>query len=205
MVELVLQRFQAAESLIKKKNEDIAALRKQLKFPPLIHPQTAKVIEKKNEEELMDLVLKLNEQLKETEQELDKTLQNRQTELTTQPQNVMLVVSTAVPSTLTTALAPNVPMAIAATIEAIGTGTSQAGTSNQSTEELIKSMEEMKLQVTELQKVKEKFITLEQKYDVSKFNFSEEMRKIKGLTQQIKTLEKDLTFEKPLTDIRKIL
>ena len=56
-----------AESLIKKKNEDIAALRKQLKLPPLIHRQTVEVIEKKNEEELMDLVLKLNEHLKETE------------------------------------------------------------------------------------------------------------------------------------------
>lgn len=58
--------FKVAESLIKKKNEDIAALRKQLKLLPLIHPQTAEVIEKKNEEELIDLVLKLNEQLKET-------------------------------------------------------------------------------------------------------------------------------------------
>lgn len=66
-------------------------------------------------------------------------------------------------------------------------------------------MEEMKLQVTKLQKVKEKFITLEQKYDVSKFNFAKEVRKNKGLTQHVKTLEKDLTFEKPLTDIKKIL
>lgn len=66
-------------------------------------------------------------------------------------------------------------------------------------------MEEMKLQVTELQKVKDKFITLEQKYDVSKFNFAGEVRKSKGLTQQVKTLEKDLTFENPLNDIKKIL
>lgn len=44
-------------------------------------------------------------------------------------------------------------------------------------------MKEMKLQVTELEKLKEKFITLEQKYDISKFNFAEEMRKNKGLTQ----------------------
>jgi len=55
------------ESLIKKKNEDITALGKQLKLPPLIHPQTVEVIEKKNEEDLMELILKLNEQLKETE------------------------------------------------------------------------------------------------------------------------------------------
>ena len=40
---------------------------------------------------------------------------------------------------------------------------------------------------------------------MSKFNFVEEVRKNKGLTQQVKTLEKDLTFEKPLTDINKVL
>jgi len=34
-----------AEKLIKKKNDDIAALNKQLKIPPLHHPQTAKVLE----------------------------------------------------------------------------------------------------------------------------------------------------------------
>jgi len=47
-----------------------------------MHPQTTKVIEKKNEEELMDLVLKLNEELKETEKELEKTLQIKQIEST---------------------------------------------------------------------------------------------------------------------------
>lgn len=63
----------------------------------------------------------------------------------------------------------------------------------------------MKLQVSELQKVKEKFITLELKYDVSEINLAEEVGKNKGLAQQVKTLEKDLTFEKSLTDVKKIL
>lgn len=115
--------IKVAKSLIKKNNEDIVALRKKFNLPPLIHPQTIEVIEKKNEEELMDLVLKLNEQLKETEQELEKTLQNRQSESTTQPQNVVPMVSTTVPSTLATTLAPNVPLVIAATIEATCTRT----------------------------------------------------------------------------------
>ena len=66
-----------AEQLIKKKNDDIAALKKQLKIPPLHHPQTTKVMEKQKEEELMDLVLKLNYQLKETEKELEKEIQSK--------------------------------------------------------------------------------------------------------------------------------
>ena len=56
-----------AEALIKKKYEDIAALRKQLKLPPSGHPQTTEFVQKKSKEDLMDLFLKLNEQLKETE------------------------------------------------------------------------------------------------------------------------------------------
>lgn len=85
------------------------------------------------------------------------------------------------------------------------TGTTHVGTSTQSTEYLIKSMEEMKLQVTELQKVKQKFTTLEKKYDLSKINYAEERRKNKIMTEHIKALEKDLTFEEPLIDNRKIL
>ena len=69
--------MKAAEALIKKKDEDIAALREQLKFPPSRHPQTAEIIQQRSEEELMDLVLKLNEQLKETEQALEKSLKDK--------------------------------------------------------------------------------------------------------------------------------
>lgn len=67
----------ATEALINKKDEDIAILRKKLRLCPLRHPQTTEIIQKKYEEELMDLVLKLNEQLKETEQELEKSLKRR--------------------------------------------------------------------------------------------------------------------------------
>jgi len=121
------------------------------------------------------------------------------------------MVSTAVPSTLGPSLAPNVPVVTTEVITGTtiaGTttvGTTQAGTSGQSTEELIKSMEELKLQVSELQKVKEKFVTLEQKYDLSKINFTENVRENKGLEQKVISLEKYLTFDKTLADIRKIL
>jgi len=65
-------------------------------------------------------------------------------------------------------------------------------------------MEEMKLQVIELQKVKEKFIVMEQKYDLSKINYAEERRKNKSMIEKIKALEKDLTFDRPIEEIKKI-
>ena len=68
--------IKAIEQFIKKKNDNIAALKKQLKIPQLQHPQIQDVLERKTRhEELMDLVLKLNDQLKETDKELDTLIQ----------------------------------------------------------------------------------------------------------------------------------
>ena len=79
----------ASEELVKKKNDDRTALKKQLKIPPLHHPQTVEVLEKQKEEEFMDLVLKLNDQLKEIEKELGNLIQSKQSELATTPQNII--------------------------------------------------------------------------------------------------------------------
>ena len=47
-------------------------------MPSSRHPQTTEVIKKKSEEELMDFLLKLNEQLNDTEKELEKELKDKQ-------------------------------------------------------------------------------------------------------------------------------
>lgn len=58
--------IKVVEQLIKKKNEDIVALKKQLKLPQSQHPQTKEVLESQtNHEDMMDMVLQLNDQLKE--------------------------------------------------------------------------------------------------------------------------------------------
>ena len=46
---------------------------------------------------MMDLLLKLNERLNDTEQALEKALKDKQGESTSQPPNVIPVVSTVVP------------------------------------------------------------------------------------------------------------
>lgn len=49
--------IKAIEKMIKKKNDDIATLKKQLKIPELQHPQTLEVLETQHKhEELMELV-----------------------------------------------------------------------------------------------------------------------------------------------------
>ena len=133
------------EALIKRKDDDIAAFRKQLKLPASRHPQTEEVMKENSEEEVMDLLLKMNERLAETEKELEQALKDKE--------SIILTTTTE---------------------EATGTGTpitgqqaelTQVKTSDKSSDELIKAMNELKLQVTELQSLKSQLSTLENKYD----------------------------------------
>jgi len=47
------------KALIREKEEDIDALRKQRKMSPSMHPQTADVVQQKSEEDMMDLVVEI--------------------------------------------------------------------------------------------------------------------------------------------------
>lgn len=64
-------------------------------------------------EDMMDLVLQLNGQLKEMEKELDNLIQLKQASLETAPATVIPIVATTVPSTLASSLAPTTQLAIA--------------------------------------------------------------------------------------------
>lgn len=153
----------------------------------------------------MDLIFKLNEQLKETEKELGKALQSKQGELTTIPQIVTPMVSTVVPSTIATSLAPNIPLATTLPTIIITSTSEVVVTSKKQIEDLIKSMEEMKIQSIEIKKLKEIVTSLERNYELSQINYTEEERRNRRMTERIKTLEQDLTLEKPLRDIRDII
>lgn len=190
------------EKLIKNKNDDIATLKKQLNIPPPHHPQTTEVLETQKEEELIELVLKLNDQLKETEKELYRLIQSKQNELNTTPQNVIPTVSTAVPSTLAASLAPIVPPATTMPVTDTSTST---GTSTEKTTELLKAMEEVTIQATELKMHKEKASSLETDCKLAQIQWKEEAQKSQRMGERIKILEKDLTLQQPLGDIEENL
>ena len=53
------------DELIKKRNADIVALKKQLKLPPSEHPQEKEVLQDANQkDEMMNLILQLTTQIK---------------------------------------------------------------------------------------------------------------------------------------------
>lgn len=136
--------IKVVEKLIKKKNEDIAALKKQLNLPHLEHPQTKEVLEiQKYHEEMMDLVLQLNDQFKEMEKELDSLIQQKQASLEDAPATVIPIVTTAVPSTLEASLAPTSPMAT--TLPTSTTSTSATRSTGDEASILVNEMKDMSI------------------------------------------------------------
>jgi len=71
--------------------------------------------------------------------------------------------------------------------------------------EMMKAVKELELQAIEIKDAKEKLAKLEEKYDRSKMTVAEKTREIKALNDKIKTLEKELSLDKTLAEIKKIL
>jgi DNA-binding transcriptional MerR regulator len=69
----------AVEEMLKKKNVDIASLRKQLKLPPTEDSQAKEIVETEGEkEEMLKLIMEQNAHLKEMEAKLEKLLKEKE-------------------------------------------------------------------------------------------------------------------------------
>lgn len=69
----------------------------------------------------------------------------------------------------------------------------------------MKEIKALELKMAELKEAKEKLAKIEEKYDKSKQDVAEKAREVKALEKRIKELEKQLTFDKTLVDMKKIL
>jgi hypothetical protein len=69
----------AVEEMIKKKNADIASLRKQLNLSPTEDAQAKEIVEKEGEkDEMLKLIMEQNVQLKEIEAEMEKLVKEKE-------------------------------------------------------------------------------------------------------------------------------
>lgn len=154
----------------------------------------------------MNLLMRMNQRLSETEQALEKVLQEKQGESTSQPPKIAPTVTTS-PPTVSAAQPPTVPAATTETTigtPATTTTTAVGSSTTMTTVQLIKAMEELKLHVSELKETKEKLAKLEINYDKSKMTVVEKTREVKALENKVKALEKDLSLDKPLGEIKGI-
>jgi benzoyl-CoA reductase/2-hydroxyglutaryl-CoA dehydratase subunit BcrC/BadD/HgdB len=119
----------AVEEMIKKKNDDIASLRKELKLPPTEDSQVKEIAEKKGEkDEMLRLLMEQNAQLKEMEAEMEKMLKEKEK---LKPMEVIPLSAIPISGSSTTSVT-TVPSATPLT-------------SQEKTNDLAKSMEKMNL------------------------------------------------------------
>jgi hypothetical protein len=172
MEELVLKigydpsNIKAAEEMIKKKNADIASLRKQLKLPPTEDSQAKEIEEKEGKkDEMLKLLMEQNAQLKEMEDEMERLLKEKE-----QLKSMEAIPLTAIPISGTSTTA-------ATTISSATPVTPQEGTVD-----LAKSMEKMNLQETEISRLKKEDENLQE----LKNSFQTSLSKEKQVTEQLK-------------------
>ena len=95
--------------------------------------------------------------------------------MATSSTNVISTISRAVPSTLATSLAPTAPLAT--TLLATTESTSAAGASGEKAVELVKAMEEMSIQATEMNMLRETVASLEANCKLAQPKQKEEAQK----------------------------
>ena len=83
--------------------------------------------------------------------------------------------------------------------------TSAAGASGEEAAKLVKSMEEMSIQATEMNKLKEKMTSLETKCKLAKIMHKEEVQKDSRMNERLKAMEKDLTLKESLGQAKELL
>jgi hypothetical protein len=164
----------AVEEMIKKKNEDIASLRKQLKFPPIGDSQAKEIAKTEGEkDEKLKLIMEQNAQLKEMEVEMEKLVKEKE-----QLKPMEFIPLSAVPlSGVSTASLAEAPSA-------------NPLTSLEKTVELAKSMEEMNLQETEISRLKKEIENLQELKYSYQTSFSKEKQVSDQLKQELQQLRK---------------
>jgi len=160
------------QALIRKKEEDIAALKMQLKLSIAMHPQTIEVAQQKAEDDMMGLLTRRNERLTETEQALEKAMKEKQGLSTSQPPETTPTTTTIVP--------PTVPTTSTLVTDTSAVATTTVPDTSMSMEKMMKEIKELEFQMAELKEAKEKLAKFEVSYDKSKITVAEKTREVKA-------------------------
>jgi len=65
---------------MKNKDDDFVALKNRLRLPPIEHPQTAQLVQEKETEDTLDLLMKMYQRVIQMEEELERATQSKQGE-----------------------------------------------------------------------------------------------------------------------------
>jgi hypothetical protein len=163
-----------AQEMIKKKNVDIASLRKQLKLPPTEDSQVKEIAKKEGEkDEMLKMLMEQNAQLKEMEAEMQKLIKGKE----------QLKPMEVIPLSV-------IPISGVSTVSVIEIPSATPLTSQDKTTNLAKSMEKMNLQETEISRLKKEVENLQELKTSFQTSLSNEKQVTEQLKQELQQLKK---------------
>jgi hypothetical protein len=183
--------IKAAEELIKKKNVDIASLRKQLKISATEDPQAKEMAETEGQkEEMLKLIMEQNAQIKEMEAELDKLVKEKEKNVPMAVIPLNAVPITGVSTTMTTSTTTGeIPAATSVTTP-------------DAADQLAKAMEDMTLQGAEIRKLQEEIQNLQKLNSTFQASYNTERHKSDKLKQELQQLQKETVMAKTLSEAK---
>jgi len=219
--------IKAIQEVLKLRDADLAAIKKRMKIPPTIHPQTDEVAQQRRDKDITNLLMTLYKELVETQQRLletentlEATIQKGEQGQSSKPPTEIIINLEDTPkedvppkqdippkeATETKQAEETAP----ATIEGSAKEPATAATPKQQAEsldmqKLRQEIQVLEAQMTELNKAKETLAKIEEKYDKSKQNVAEREREVKALRKTIAELEKQLNFDKVTAEIKQVI
>jgi hypothetical protein len=181
----------AVEEMLKKKNVDIASLRKKLKLPPTEDSQAKEIAETEGEkDEMLKLIMEQNAQLREMEAELERLVKEKEHATPMEVIPLSAVPLTGV-STTTVAMTTTTEIPSATPLTAL-----------EKTVELEKSMEEMNLQGTEINRLKKEVESLQELKSSYQTSYTMEKKTSEKLKQELQQLQKKTVAGKTLAEAK---
>jgi hypothetical protein len=181
----------AVEEMLKKKNADIASLRKQLKLPPTEDAQAKEIAETEGEkDEMLKLIMEQNAQLREMEAELERLVKEKEHETPMEVIPLSALPLTGV-STTTVAMTTTTEIPSATPLTAL-----------EKMVELAKSMEEMNLQGTEINRLKKEVESLQELKSSYQTSYTMEKQTSENLKQELQQLQKQTVAGKTLAEAK---
>jgi hypothetical protein len=178
-----------AEELIKKKNADIASLRKQLKISSTEDPQAKEMAETEgHKEEMLKLIMEQNAQIKEMEVELEKLIKEKEQNvpMAVIPLNVVPIIGISTTTTTTTSKMP----------------ATTSVTTIDASEKLAKSMQDMSLQEQEIRRLQDEIKNLQQLKSTFQSSYNTEMHTTQRLKHELQKLQKETIVTKTLAEAK---
>ena len=202
--------IKAVQALLKLRDADMAALRKMVKVLATIHPQTEEVAQLRHDQDAAAMLVSLYKQLILTQEKLGEseaaqaalqaTFQQKEGGQTSQPPPEIINLEEP---PQTTAPPPEKTEQTTPSTSAPAPTTEQAPSLDM--QKLRSEIQALEAQMEELNEARENLVKLNEIYDKSKQSVAEKGREIKALKQKIKELEKELTLEKVVDELKTVL